>query len=236
MILSCLFCVQNAYCDKPPFDPESMKADYLDGKIDLATATMLCKQIINYANVIEIEVFLPYKTDDGKTMYHSLNLKDCEPSPDWNYDKNLKWVWNIALHAAKIVVGTGVKEHSQCQQSHMESEARNRCGRFEMSNWKTMGYTISALTGMNIDCSKTDNRCVVTRPASSNGGETGFYTACCLVPIINCESTTTVNQNYSEQISSVTKGDISTKWIGFITGNAVITLDDFGYDCNPLSK
>lgn len=230
IILSCLLYVQNAYCDNPPFNLESMKADYIAGKIDLATATALCKQIVNYAKVTEIEVLLPYTSADGKEMWHSINKDDCEPSPDWDYDRNLSWVWNIAMYAARIVVETGVKEHSQCHQSFMESQARTRCGRFEMSNWTKIGYTISGLNNMNIDCSKTDNRCVVTRPASDKNGKNVFYTACCLIPIINCESIT----NDSEQIFSGTTGDISLRWNGF-TDKALV-LDDFGYDCKPKTE
>ncbi len=226
IILSCLFYVQNAYCDNPPFDMESMNADYIAGKIDLATAIVLCKKIVNYANVSEIEVLLPYTTDTGKEMWHSIKPGDCESSPDWDYDRNLKWVWNIAMYSARIVVETGVKEHSQCHQSYMERLARSKCGNEHSYD----GYTIIPGTSKNIDCSKTDNRCVVSRPASK-GGKNKFYNVCCLVPIVNCESTTSVTNGYSEQVFSGTHGDIQIR-DRRITDIA-LSLSDYGYDCKP---
>lgn len=218
MILSCLFFVQNAYCGNPPFDLDGMKADYLAGKIDLATATTLCEQIINYAKVNDIEIFLPYESDDGKQLYHSLNLNDCESSSNWGDDENLNWVWNIALYAAKIVAGTDVKEHSQCHQLLMESKAQELYAFESASN----AYTVK---NVKVYCSKTDNRCVVTGlTTNKKSRENKFLTICYFIPVISCEFTTSVN------FSGVV-GYTDTKWKGF--SDSALTLNDFSYDCKP---
>jgi hypothetical protein len=195
-----------------------MKADYIAGKIDLDTATVLCKKIINYASVNEIEISTSY-LGNGKQMSHSLETNDCEPWPDWDYDRNLEWVWNVALYAAKIVVETSVKEHSQCHQSVMKSEAQR------LHAIEGMGISFTGLRDMSIDCSKTDDRCVVSRRTTgTNGKENEFFTVCVFIPVTNCV------KNASGQIFADI-GNCGTGWKGFSSN--VLTLNDFGYDCKP---
>ena len=227
IILLCLLSVQNAWCDIPPTEHE-IYTQYVSGKLNLQTAQALCRRLIKYAetNNFNIDVTL----ENGGI--HTPVAADCDSD-------SLDTVVGVAYIVAEKIhntlknqsSNTSNSEASECRKSIKERYAY-KCGLLEKNNYKNIGYNISN-TGMITDCSKTDDRCVVNRPATKDG-QNMFYVACCFIPVENCDSQTFGTRNHSTESSAGILGNISFKWN--CIKSTSLTLDDFGSDCWPLHE
>ena len=219
--LLCVFGVQNAYSGGPGDIADKVDrtiTEYFAGRVDLGTAQALCREMFAYAD--EYNMTITYSSEGGGSITGDNSF--C------NRD-DIELVLFFTMDGAEQIKNASIQPHSDDIQRAMEHTARNKCGRSEMSQMdRAGGFTFSA--DVNVECSKTDNRCVVTRAATSSSGENGFWTACCLIPITNF--TSTVAPNRSDRAISYDVGNISLKYFGFVQSRS-LTLNDFGYDCRP---
>ena len=223
IILFCLFYAQNAYCDNPPTGKDIYN-QYASGKLNLQTAQALCHRLIEYAETNNFNIDVVSENGNIRTPV----ITDCD-SNDLDYVVKVAYIVAEKVHDILKKQSSNTSDSSECRKSIKERYAY-KCGVLEKNNYKNLGYDISN-TGMITDCSSTDDRCVVNRPATKNG-QSLFYSACCFIPVKNCDSQTFGTRNHSTESSSGILGNTSFLWHG-ITDRS-LTLDDFGTDCEPL--
>ena len=224
MILSCLFCVQNAWCDIPPEFMGSIY-DFMDEKMEEDDIRELCRSLMNYAWIHSVNVNIDLK--DGGVYKASIN--DCTKL-------SIGDAKTVLMAAALRLKEESFKEHSSCVQNLMMDKADEGCEGWTSSKIeyyeKRGGYEFD-FNDTIVECSKTDNRCVVNRPFKSKDGQSGFYSVCCLVPVKECNETVRNIEGGTSRSVTGSIGYLSVLWSG-IVGNSK-KLNDFGYDCKPLN-
>ena len=216
-VLFGLMFLQNAYCDSiMDTNLRSEIVDYLHDKMDEKAIRALCEKLLNYAWMHNFDVLLEYS--EGK-IFTPLT-SDCE-----KYDMDIvSWI----LEGAAVQLSEKTFEkHSQCAQDLMESKAFTFCKASpSYVVWlERNGYTVDFdESNTIIDCSETDNRCVVNRPVSK-GGSNGYLSVCCSIPVDYCDE----SESGSSRFTNAQVGHIGVHAAIFV--DSARTLDDFDYGC-----
>lgn len=213
--------LQSAYSDSlMETNLKSEMVDYLQDKMDEAAIRALCEKLLTYAWMHNFEVLLEY--GEGKVFTPSTS--DCK-----KYDiDTVSWI----LEGAALQLSEKTFEkHSKCVQDSMKHNAFLHCEGFQSSiarNLKNQGYTVDFNESNTIiDCSETDNRCVVNRPVSK-GGASGYLSVCCSVPVYSCDE----SKSGSSSFTNAQLGHVGVHAID-VVGSAR-TLNDFDYGCKPV--
>jgi len=126
-------------------------------------------------------------------------------------DDDGNFVAYVTVEVARQIVSaepTDVQKLPECAIKRMQEYAKSKCG----------GDTQDSI----IKCSTTDRRCVVGRP-NENGT---FNVSCCIMPNIDC-----IEEGKRSEYNI--QGATSLEWSG--TLEQIPEIDNFGYDCNPIS-
>ncbi len=202
--------LQNAYCDSiRDTNLRSEMVDYLENKLDEKAIQALCDKLYAYALAHNFQVIVEY----GDNQIFLPKRSDCT-------DDNAAVVSAITNEAILQLSKKTFEKHSQSAQDLMKRGAFSHCAgqiSSQVTRWKHEGYTVDFdESNTIIDCSETDNRCVVNRPVSK-GGVSGYLSVCCSMPVDSYGFT-------NAQSGYVYIGE------NYVVDSAR-TLDDFDYDC-----
>lgn len=222
-VLFGLLFLQNAYSESlMDTSLKSEMVDYLHDKMDENAIRALCEKLLMYAYMHNFDVLLEYTED----KYFHPTSSDCKK---YQID-TVSWI----LEGTAVQLSQKTFEnHSQCAQDLMKKNAFLYCENFRsprISELERQGFTVDLNEGRTIiDCSKTDNRCVVNRPVT-NGGFNGYLSICCSIPVLSCDET----KNGSSSFTNAALGNVGVHSMDVI-GNAR-TINDFDFSCKPLNK
>lgn len=214
-----LMLLQSAYSDDSILESKDLTSqisDYLNNKMDENAIRALCERILTYAWMHHFQVSIELKDN---TIFQPTG-SDCKKY------KDMQIVSGILEAAVMQLSEKTFEKHSQCTQKAMERNAFTSCKNLksaEVTLLQRQGYKFD-FTQSNtiIDCSETDDRCVVNRPAKKDG-KNGYYSICCGVPVYSCDES---SGSYNAQVSI---NEISAE----LTSSAR-TLKDFDYACQPI--
>lgn len=220
-VLFGLLFLQNAYCDSlMETDLRSEMVDYLHDKMDENAIRALCEKLLTYAWMHNFDVLLEY----GEGKIFTPSSSDCK-----KYDMDIvSWI----LEGAAVQLSEKTFEkHSKCAQDLMKHNAFLHCEGFQSSRARYLqnqGYTVDFNESNTIiDCSETDNRCVVNRPVSKDGAS-GYLSVCCSIPVYSCDE----SKSGSSSFTNAQLGHVGVHAID-VVGSAR-TLNDFDYGCKPV--
>lgn len=225
-VLCGLLFLQNAYCDSLDEFSEEIQA-FMNDKMDEAALRALCEKLVVFAHMRNINVL----AESASGKYINVTASKCKEAA-------IKNVPVFIMLAAEQISEHTTKQHSQCAQNLMQAEAMKNCEGITSTTiqwYQQQGFTFNFNPDKTIvDCSKTDNRCVVNRPASKAGANY-YFSVCCSIPVLSCnEEQNTQDNGFSHKEFNGVTGDISVLSED-IVGNAR-TLNDFDYACKPINK
>lgn len=225
--LFCLTLCQNAFCNLLTETPEIKNSimDYMNNKLDDTAIRALCEKFLIFANVHNVKITIPLTNGSVFTPKTSM----CK-TESMNFVEAVLQETSIQLTYAKL------EAHSDCTQKMMEDTARRKCGDREDRRIKDIidqGFSVD-FTNAFVDCSKTDNRCLVSRPASKNGFNY-YVNFCCGIPVYSCNSKThEESANKQTTITTTPMGEFGIYHYGVTPKQPVLT--DYNYSCKPVSK
>lgn len=201
--------VHAAYCGGGPYidfrylNIETLYRKYMEGSISLYTAQAICVKMFEYADAHNVEFLI--RADNGEmTRVTSANCHS-------------KYAIYIAVELADRIKNADITVHSNCVQGAIERAAYAKCG--TGSDETFVGNPI-------VQCSTTDNRCVVGRTLA-NSPEV-LRVACCTMPKIECDETSSSDGSGSDDNAKVIY--FNTPWTGVLA--VMPGLNNFDYNCN----
>ena len=217
-VLFGLLFLQNAYSDSlmGHSDLQSGIFDYMNDKMDEKAIRALCEKLLTYARMHNYDIVL----ETTKGYIFTPSISDCK-------SKDIDFVEGIIQGSASQLVSKTFENHSQCIHDMMEQGANLKCESFASPSiryYENSGYEFNFSESI-VDCSWTDNRCVVNRPYTI-GGQRGFYTVCCSVPVYSCNQSNNLSTAQAGYVSVLSQS-LSPKALG---------VGDFDFSCKPLNK
>lgn len=218
--LFCLTLCQNAFCNLFTETPEIKNSimDYLNNKLDDTAIRALCEKFLIFANVHNVKITIPLPNGSVFT-----------PTPSMCKTESMNFVEAVLRATSIQLTDAKLEAHSDCTQKMMEDTARTECGRSLIKYIYNQGFSVD-LTNAFVDCSKTDNRCLVSRPASKNGFNY-YVNFCCNIPVYSCNSKT---HEGSANKQTTTNEPKPVENIHYSVTTKQPVLTNYNYSCEPV--
>lgn len=234
--LFCILFLQNVYAGGDDLLTHSGLGseviDYIDNKlVDESAIRALCVKLVQYASAhdIENEVRHVSTMENGGLFVdvstYSPTVSDCKQKDINNVSMIIQTTSINLMHTYPI----HHDNPSSCQDA-MKKTALSQCAGRDSSYVRVYArpgaefYFNFDDRQAYVECSESDNRCVVNRPVfrKSIPGQKKWYSVCCTVPIETCNEEKTTTE---EPVIGYRRFVDETR-----------ALSDFDYDCRPINQ